>query len=265
MMDSFVYGISALVALVPALILSFKGEGQRNMLFWAALAVAIAGTAVLVRIQMSAHWQTNLSLALWVTILVTLVLFAGANKYFDQAWRLSPLLYPYLFLMGTVALVSQTTADTPMSLKVPTGWIHAHIFVSVITYGLVTLAAVASLAAFVQERALKSKQTTTLSQKLPSVFDSEFLSVKLLFAAQVILGLGLLTGMIAQYFVSGSLFVLDHKTLLSIGTFFVIGGLLLAHHKIGVRGRQATRLMLLAYLLLTLGYPGVKFIGSMLS
>ncbi len=265
MMDSFVYDISALAALVPALILSLKGEGQKNSLFWVVLGVAIAGTALLIRVQMSSTWQTDLSLALWVTITATLVLFAISNKYFDQAWRLAPLLYPYLFLIGIVALVLQSTSHgDAMSLKVPTGWIHAHIFVSVITYGLVTLAAVASLAAFIQERALKSKQSTTLSQKLPSVFDSELLSVKLLFSAEVVLGLGLVTGMIAQYFVSGNLFVIDHKTLLSVGTFVVIGGLLIAHHKVGIRGRQATRLMLLAYLLLTLGYPGVKFVSSIL-
>ena len=32
------------------------------------------------------------------------------------------------------------------------------------------------------------------------------------------------------------------------------------HFKTGLRGRQAARMVLLAYLLLTLGYPGVKFI-----
>jgi ABC-type uncharacterized transport system permease subunit len=56
------------------------------------------------------------------------------------------------------------------------------------------------------------------------------------------------------------LLVFDHKTVLTITAFVVIGGLLAAHYKTGLRGRQAARIVLLAYLLLTLGYPGVKFI-----
>jgi ABC-type uncharacterized transport system permease subunit len=40
----------------------------------------------------------------------------------------------------------------------------------------------------------------------------------------------------------------------------VIGGLLIARYSRGIRGRQAARLALLAYLLLALAYPGVKFV-----
>jgi ABC-type uncharacterized transport system permease subunit len=51
---------------------------------------------------------------------------------------------------------------------------------------------------------------------------------------------------------------------LSVATFVVIGGLLIAHAATGVRGRRAARLVLLAFLLLTLGYPGVKFVTDIL-
>jgi ABC-type uncharacterized transport system permease subunit len=72
--------------------------------------------------------------------------------------------------------------------------------------------------------------------------------------------MGLATGMALQYGDTGTLLVFDHKTVLTITAFVVIGGLLAAHYKTGLRGRQAARIVLLAYLLLTLGYPGVKFI-----
>ena len=58
--------------------------------------------------------------------------------------------------------------------------------------------------------------------------------------------------------------VFDHKTILTVTAFLVIGGLLIAQRVSGVRGRLAARFVLLAYLLLTLGYPGVKFVTDIL-
>ena len=58
--------------------------------------------------------------------------------------------------------------------------------------------------------------------------------------------------------------VINHKTVLSLVAFVVIGILLVAHFRTGIRGRRASRLVLLAYLLLTLGYPGVKFVTDIL-
>jgi ABC-type uncharacterized transport system permease subunit len=40
--------------------------------------------------------------------------------------------------------------------------------------------------------------------------------------------------------------------------------LLWAHHRTGMRGRRAARGVLLAWLLLTLAYPGVKFVTDVL-
>ena len=43
-----------------------------------------------------------------------------------------------------------------------------------------------------------------------------------------------------------------------------IGGLLLVHYRTGLRGRRAARWVLVAYLLLTLAYVGVKFVTDVL-
>jgi len=264
MSETLLLNITALLALLPVWGVSLKHERAKDMVYWLTLVVAVAGVGVWVVAQLAGQWQTGLSITLWVTISMTLLIFLGVSIWASQAWRLTPLLIPYLLILGVMATIWQTAIGSPMSLKVPTGWIHMHIFVSVITYGLVTLAAVAALAAFLQERALKKKQRTRLTQTLPAVVDSESLVLKLLSSGEVVLGIGLLTGVVAQYFNSGQFFVADHKTLLSVGTFLVIGALLIAHNKTGVRGRTAARLVLLAYLLLTLGYPGVKFVTDIL-
>ena len=49
---------------------------------------------------------------------------------------------------------------------------------------------------------------------------------------------------------------MNHKTVLTLASFVVIGALVIAQRWLGVRGRRAARMALLGYLLLTLGYPG---------
>ncbi len=132
------------------------------------------------------------------------------------------------------------------------------------TYGLCTLAAVAAAAAFLQERALKGKRPTALSRVLPSISDASRLQVRLLAVSEAVLALGIATGMSRDYLSSGRWLHFDHKTLLAVLAFLVIGALLFLHHRSGLRGQRAARLVLLAYLLLTLAYPGVKFVTDVL-
>ena len=70
--------------------------------------------------------------------------------------------------------------------------------------------------------------------------------------------------MALRYSEVGSLLAFDHKTILTITAFTLIAGVLLLHFRTGMRGRKVARLALAAYLLLTLGYPGVKFVTDIL-
>jgi len=256
--------ITALIALIPATIVPFRRSAERDGLFWLVLAVAIAGTGVWVFVRQSSGWQTGLSTALWLTILTCLILYAILAYWVRDAWRLTPLLLPYLLILGVFATIWSQVPGKPLDGGAPLAWIGTHILVSVATYGLVTLAAVAALAAAIQSRALKSKKRTKLASLLPSLAVSEGLLVRLLVSSEIILALGLLTGMATLYFTTGNIVVFDHKSTLTISVFLVLAVLLLLHFKSGVRGRSATRLVLLAYLLLTLGYPGVKFVTDIL-
>ncbi len=63
---------------------------------------------------------------------------------------------------------------------------------------------------------------------------------------------------------TGSLLVLDHKTILSLASFAVVAVVLALHAWSDLRGRRAARAVLVVYLLLTLAYPGVKAVHSLL-
>jgi len=79
-----------------------------------------------------------------------------------------------------------------------------------------------------------------------------------------VLGVGIMTGMATEYFIRGVVLTFDHKTVLTTVGFVVIGLLLIAHYLVGLRGRRAARIVLVGYLLVTLGYPGVKFVTDVL-
>ncbi len=265
-MDNALLSFSALASLLPASIQAlFRSTPSRDAMFWLFLSIAVAGPLGWVVVHTSGTWKTGLGATLWVTVAVTMMIYAIVAAITRHGWRLAPLLAPYMLILGAIATVWEKTPGQPMIAGSAEGaWIGVHIATSVTTYALVTLAAVAALSAWLKERALKRKKPTTLTNVLPSVTDSEVLLVNLLKVGEGVLALGLATGLALQYRETGHVFAFTHKTLLSLAAFVVIGGLLLCHHGVGMRGRLIVRVVLLAYLLLTLGYPGVKFVTDVL-
>jgi ABC-type uncharacterized transport system permease subunit len=261
---SLVLNLSALLSLLPAPALLLRRREDRDPLFWLLLAVAVVGPLVVAVAHLWQGWLTGLSAALWVSIAASMVLFAVISLLTPHGWRLTPLLLPYLFLFGVAATLSDRLPSRPLATPAPAGWLDVHILISVTTFGLVTIAAIAGLAVFLQERALKQRRPSALTPLLPSVADAEALQIQLLVASAVILGLGILTGVATEYLATGQLFVLTHKTLFALLAFLVILVLLAMHLRTGLRGRRAARLLLVAYLLLFLAYPGVKFVTDVL-
>lgn len=254
----------ALFSLIPAAAIPLRQGAGRDGAFWACIALAVAGPAAWSAHLLWGAWSAGLGTTLWVSIAASALLFALFAWRVPSGWRLAPLLMPYLLALGFLASAVRGPAQ-PLSAAAPQVWVDVHIVVSVLTYALLTLAAVASLAVFLQERALKHKKPTRLTRMLPAVLESETMAGRLLVASEVVLGLGLATGMATQFLESGQFLRLDHKILLSIVAFVLIGLLLAGHRVCGVRGRLAARVVLVSYLLLTLAYPGVKFVTQVLN
>ncbi|MEM7226575.1 MAG: cytochrome c biogenesis protein CcsA [Pseudomonadota bacterium] len=265
MATNLMLNLTALLALVPASIASFRRAPHGpDLVFWAVLAAALAGPLAFGLSRVGSTWQTDLSTALWISIAVSLAIFAGLAALTRAAWRLAPLLLPYLLLLALLATVWSNVPGSESVGQSQSSWLAVHIAVSVVTYALATLAAVSGAAVFLQEMALKRKWTSSLPRLLPAIADGERLELRLLAAAETVLGIGIVSGMALQYFAAGQVFAFDHKTLLSLTAFAVIGALLIWRQVTGLRGRRAARLVLLAYLLLTLAYPGVKFVSDVL-
>src|SRR5215813_3035354 len=96
------YGVLALAALVPAAALRLRARDERDKAFWAGLALAIVGPVAWAVVQLWGAWRTGFAVSLWLTIAVTTVLFAGLSLATRQAWRLTPILVPYLVGLGVI-------------------------------------------------------------------------------------------------------------------------------------------------------------------
>jgi ABC-type uncharacterized transport system permease subunit len=264
MSNSLVLSVAALLAMVPAPLMRLRTAEGRDPVFWAGLVLAALGPALWSLAQFNGAWRTGFAVALWVSIAATMGLFLLVALVTRQGWRLTILLVPYLILLGILATIWRQEPERPIPFGVPAGWVDAHILFAVGTYALLTIAAVAGTAVLLQERALKLKRMTKLSRRLPALAEAERLEVGLLAAAETVLAGGLLSGVAAQHFLDGRLIAIDHKTVFSLASFVVIAVLLLMHWRTGLRGRRAARFVLLAYLLLTLGFLGVKFVTDVL-
>lgn len=263
MTSGYVLSFTALAALIPSTLLAWRRRGTPHASFWILLAVAIVGAGTAVAVYQRGGWTPGLSQALWATIGASLLLFAGLAAMVRESTRLSILLLPYLVLLGIAATAAAGLPSVPLEVGAA-AWLDLHIFASVLTYGLVTLAAVAGLAVFLQERALKAKRPTAITRALPAMADCESLEMRLMGIGALVLGGGLLTGMATEYMEKGTLLALDHKTVFSLLAFAAIGLLLLLHRFSGLRGRRAARIVLLAYLLLSLAYPGMKVVTQII-
>jgi ABC-type uncharacterized transport system permease subunit len=259
---SVIASLAALAMLVPAAVSPVGDTSDRR--YWIVLALAVAGPTIWVGLRLVGPWQTGISGALWLAIAVSVAVFAVTAVIAPVARRLTSLLAIYLWVLGALATLWLDEPSRPMTGHAPSAWLGAHIVVSLLAYGLLTLAAVAGAAVALQERALKRKQPTALTRRLPSMAEGERLQTGLLAASAAVLAVALVTGMTINWLESRSLLHLDHKTVLSVLAFVVIVALLMMHRRGGLSGRRAARFILVAYLLLTLAYPGVKLVTDIL-
>ncbi|HEY4134248.1 MAG TPA: cytochrome c biogenesis protein CcsA [Alphaproteobacteria bacterium] len=266
---SFVFGLSAFLALLPATLYALLPRADRQArdgaLFWWLGGVALAGSVAWTAAQFVDGWRTGFAPSLWLIIVVTLALYGVLAAVSVESRRLAGLLYLYLALMAVPAILWSGEPERP--LVGPFGaWMTAHIFAAVLAYALATLAAVAGVGVLLRERALKRKAQpgTTLAARMPAVADGERLQSRLLAAAGAFLAIGLMSGMAEQYVETGALLPLTHKVVLAFIAFALVVALLVLHSRLGVGGRRLARVLLGAYLVLAFAYPGVKFVTDVL-
>lgn len=255
--------IAGLLTLLPLAFLAVTAKLQRNLQFWLFLAAAIAGSGGVFSQSMANGWEAGLSANLWASCAVTLIAFAALNLVNAEAFKLAALLLPYLLVLALLALLFASFSE-PTPAIASAGWFRAHVVLAIASYGVLTLGAIAGSAVLIQERALKRRQSGWSERALPPLMVAEELQIRLLLWAAIFMAAALASGFANTFMETGSLPALSHKVLLSLLAFVILVVLLVTHRLTGMRGRRAARWVLAGYLLLTLGYSGVKFVKDVL-
>ncbi len=191
-----------------------------------------------------------LSLTAWTVVLVLLV-----SSITKPVENLGILLLPLAALTLFLDL-----ANPPMVGKIePMDWgLKAHILVSILGYGLLTLAAVQAVLIAIQDRHLRNHHPGGFIRALPPLQTMETLLFEMVAVGFALLSLSLFSG--AAFLEDMFAQSLVHKTLLSIASWVVFGLLLWGRFRHGWRGRTAIRWTLSGFVVLALAYFGSKLV-----
>lgn len=190
----------------------------------------------------------TLSLLAWV--IAALLLTSALGKPIEN---LGILLFPVTAIM--VALAWRTPSIHLLSADA--GWaLGSHVLLSLLAYGVLTLASVQAILLAIQDRHLHGHHPGGFVRALPPLQSMETWLFQLIGLGFVLLTFALASGFIyledlfAQHLV--------HKTILSILAWVVFGLLLWGRYRYGWRGRKALRWTLTGFVILMLAYLGSK-------
>ena len=136
--------LTTILALIPITIYGFQKNIKNDWIYWLLLGVSVFGSISTLLIKSSGTWHTDLATSIWITIAVTISLFAFLTIVLNEIWRLAPLVSGYMIFLSFMASILGTNAvGTVLKIDNPVPWIALHIIVSVTTYGYLTISAVA--------------------------------------------------------------------------------------------------------------------------
>lgn len=206
--------------------LSWRQTGSTDLHFFAALSLVSLGMAALTTLAGMGGWMRALGVVVF------------------------PLAAVLALVYGLYGHVQQ---------QEPLGWrLLLHAWLALLAYATLALAALLAVFSWAQERALRRREFHPWLRALPPLTALEALLFRSIGVGFVLLTATLLTGvlfvdnLLAQHLV--------HKTVLSLLSWLVFGGLLLGRWLRGWRGSKAVRWTLTAMALLVLAFFGSKFV-----
>ncbi|MFV2061825.1 MAG: inner membrane protein YpjD [Gammaproteobacteria bacterium] len=138
----------------------------------------------------------------------------------------------------------------------------SHILLSILSYSLLSIAAVQAILLYIQERHIRNRHPGGFVRALPPLETMETLLFHMITIGFLLLSVSLLTGI----FYLDNIFEqhLVHKTLLSILGWITFAILLWGRHQFGWRGRTAIKWTISGFVLLMLAYFGSNFVMQLI-
>ena len=137
-----------------------------------------------------------------------------------------------------------------------------HIISSLISYSFLTISAVTAFCIFIQTYYLKKISfKNRFISALPSINESELITIMLLNLTVLLLTISLISGYF--YFkldVYSQNFFLNNKILISLIALLLIISILTIKKFVGLAGQTIFKLIILSYFLINFSYFGIKFL-----
>jgi ABC-type uncharacterized transport system permease subunit len=186
-----------------------------------------------------------------VSLLTLLVLLLARLRY-----PVTELLV--LALPGSACMVALNLflGSEPVALETGRRMLDVHIVVSLLSYSLLSIAAITAMFIAVLHKLLHRRKGMALVEILPPLVSME----TMLFRIIAVGWIGLTFSLGSGFMFVDDLFAqhLGHKTFLSIISWVLFGALLAGRWRYGWRGMRAVRLCLIAMAILVLAYFGSK-------
>jgi len=139
-------------------------------------------------------------------------------------------------------------------------WAALHIAVALLAYTLLMVAALQALVLMALEKRLHRGLPDPGPDSLPPLLTLERSLFRLVTAGYALLTLTVMSGALFSEQIFGKPLTFNHKTVFSLLSWMVFGGLLYGRHRYGWRGRTALKWILAGSALLLLAYFGSKFV-----
>ncbi|MBF0154367.1 MAG: cytochrome c biogenesis protein CcsA [Magnetococcales bacterium] len=180
----------------------------------------------------------------------------------NEARSVGVILLPFILVLLLLSRVIPSQHPVLQDIEDPL--LIGHLTLSLLAYGLLTIAAILAVLESFQEQALRKKQFGPMFSMFPPLGVLEDRMFWILRLGMLLLTLSILTGGFFSHQQRGVYFALNHKVVLSWATWLVFGLLLYGHERHGWRGRRAVRFMAAGYFFLILAYLGVKVVTELI-
>jgi ABC-type uncharacterized transport system permease subunit len=253
-----------LVALLYLICTLLPEQRQRAVSAGTALAWLFHGAALFVVMvepeALRLGFATMLSAALWVS--VAAYWLENRNRSVDGLRRL---MLPFAAIASVLPLAFPGTL-IPLAGK--SHWFSAHIAVSMLAYGVLTIAAFHAVLMAMQESRLHSLVSAATNpnwfsgalDRLPALLTMERLLFRMIAIGFVLLTLTMLSGIFFSEQVFGKPFRFEHKTIFTLFSWLLFGALLTGRQWRGWRGKTALSFTLTGFVTLLLAYVGSRFV-----
>jgi len=252
---SIIYSICAVLFIMRMINKPVRGFNNKSQLITIGLIATGVHLYILTQVMLTPHGIdisifSILSLTSW---LISTLLLIAMLKY--PVENLAIIIMPIAAFFVILRFMSPHHYYLNQQLSLG---LESHILLSILSYALLSIAAVQAIMLFIQERHIRNRHPGGFVRALPPLETMETLLFHIITIGFIILSFSLLTGMfyieniVEQHLV--------HKTLLSSLGWLIFAVLLWGRHQFGWRGRTATNWTLSGFAFLMLAYFGSKFV-----